>query len=242
MEELRYGSDRSQFAELSRTAAATSLGVVVVIHGGFWRDGFDLSLGRPLARSLVEEGWDVLNLEYRRVGGGGGFPQTFDDVADGIDLLAETDLATDRVITLGHSAGGHLAVWAAALGTLQDSPWGTPRVPVTAAVSQAGVLDLAGAADVNLGGGAAQALMGGPPDASWRLADPAQQVPLPVPVRCVHAADDQVVPIGQSAAYVDRARAAGADAELVEVPGDHFSVIDTASEAWRSTLTVLRDL
>ena len=113
MDKIRYGHDHAQFGELTRPTGR-SKGVVVVIHGGFWRAAYDLSLGRPLAASLVEHGWTAYNLEYRRVGNGGGYPKTLDDIAAGIDALAAVDgLDTSTVMTLGHSAGGHLAVWAA---------------------------------------------------------------------------------------------------------------------------------
>lgn len=235
MDQIRYGDDRSQFGELTRPAGP-SHGIVVVIHGGFWRSMYDLSLGRPLASSLVEHGWTAYNLEYRRVGNGGGYPQTLDDVAAGIDALAGVDgLDTSTVVTLGHSAGGHLAVWAAGRPKLIGTPWSDPAVRVTAAVAQAGVLDFHTA--VHLGSGAAKAFMGEHDDSTH--ADPTAQIPLDVPVRCVHGAADDVVPIGQSIGYVDRAAAAGADAELIEVEGDHFVVIDPASAAWRRTLEVL---
>jgi acetyl esterase/lipase len=234
-----YGDDPSQFGELS-LPSGTSRGVVVVVHGGFWRAAYDLSLGRPLAASLVEEGWAVWNLEYRRVGNGGGCPETFDDVAAGIDRLA--DLAGDSgldlttVVTLGHSAGGHLAVWAAGRG--RYDAW-APRVRVTAAISQAGVLDLVGGGEQRLGDGAVEALLGhaaGPGDAA---VDPLQQVPLGVPVFCVHGTGDDIVPIVQSETYVGAAVGEGAEAELLEVDGDHFVVIDPTSEAWRAQLGIL---
>ena len=238
MDLIRYGDDRSQFGELSRPNGRPK-GVVVVIHGGFWRSRYDLSLGRPLATSLVEHGWTAYNLEYRRVGNGGGYPHTLDDVAAGIDVLATVDgLDTSTVVTLGHSAGGQLAVWAAGRPQLIGTPWGDPAVRVTAAVSQAGVLDFHTA--VHLGSGAAKAFMGDHDDSTY--ADPSAQIPLAVPVRCVHSAADDTVPIGQSIGYVDRATAAGADAELVEVEGDHFAVIDPASAAWARTLKVLETL
>lgn len=226
-----YGEDPSQLAELQRPDGP-SRGVVVVIHGGFWKSAYDLTLGQPLARSLAAEGWTAWNIEYRRVGNGGGTPQTFDDVAAAIDALAEIeDLDTSTVVTLGHSAGGHLAVWAAGR---QD-----PRVAVTHAISQAGVLDLVMSERAGLGGGAAASLLGHPPgpdDGRW---DPQQQIPLDVPVWCVHGVDDAIVPLGQSEGYVVDAQAAGAQAEVVRVPGDHFAVIDTSSEAWAATLGVL---
>lgn len=242
VETIDYGTDRSQFGELTRPAGA-SKGVVVVIHGGFWRSQYDLSLGRPLAKALAADGWTAWNVEYRRVGDGGGWPETFDDIAAAIDALADVDgLDTSKVVTLGHSAGGHLAVWAASRAQLTGTPWDAPRVPVTAAISQAGVLDLAGAAADDLGGGAVQAFMGGTVDDRYAQADPTALIPVAVPVRCVHGTSDDTVPLSQSIDYVDRARAAGADAELVEVDGDHFVVIDPSSAAWARTLEILEAL
>lgn len=238
---IRYGDDPAQHGELTRPQGR-SRGVVVVIHGGFWRPQYDLSLGRPLATSLAEQGWTAWNLEYRRVGsspgGGGGWPQTADDVSAGIDALAEVDgLDLSRVVTLGHSAGGHLAVWAA--GRQRLARWREATVQVTAAVAQAGVIDLGAAA--SLGSGAVEAFLGGPPS-SVPDADPRRQVPLDVPVRCVHGRDDDDVPISQSQSYVDAATRAGADAALTPVPGNHFTVIDPRSAAWATTLQLLADL
>jgi acetyl esterase/lipase len=235
-----YGDDPSQFGELT-LPSGTPRGVVVVIHGGFWKASYDLDLGRPLAASLAEAGWAAWNIEYRRVGpagsgGGGGYPATFDDVAAAIDKLADLHLDLSTVVTLGHSAGGQLAVWAAGRGKYDGWP---PTVEVTAAISQAGVLDLVGGTELGLGGGAVEALLGhraGPED---EPVDPVQQVPLDVPVFCVHGRDDDIVPIRQSEAYVAAAVAAGAEAELVDVDGDHFVVIDPAADAWQTQLTVL---
>lgn len=229
---ITYGDDPSQFLELTVPTSGESRGVVVVIHGGFWRAEYDLSLGRPLAADLARRGWTAVNLEYRRVGGGGGFPETFDDVRDGIDALADiADLDTTRVVTLGHSAGGHLAVWVAGQ---------TTRVPVTGAISQAGVVDLGLSIEQDLGSGATLALIGSPD----RLpeTDPMAAIPLSVPVRCVHGRSDKLVPLSQSQSYVDAAVAAGADATLTEVGGGHFVIIDPATEAWATTVDVITDL
>ncbi len=236
---LTYGADPSQKAELHRPAAA-SRGVVVVIHGGFWRSAYDFSLGRPLAESLAANGWTALNLEYRRGGDGGGFPATFDDVTAGIDLLADVDgLDTSRVVTLGHSAGGHLAVWAAGLTALDDERW-RPRVRVTAAVSQAGLLDLRGAIDQGLGNGAVGDFLGAAASGGdLDVADPLARVPLDVPVTCIHGRADDVVPITQSSTYVRAASDAGAAAELVEVDGDHMDLIDPSSPVWTRTRDIL---
>ena len=232
---IRYGDGPSQFGELS-VPAGTPKGIVVVIHGGFWKAAYDLALGRPLAQSLVEYGWAAWNVEYRRVGDGGGAPHTLDDVAAAIDALHGHDLPLGRVISLGHSAGGHLATWAASRGRFER--WRT-RVDLTGVVSQAGVLDLWSAYDDNLGGGAVQAFLGHRPGPDDAEVDPLHQAPLAVPVHCVHGVGDDVVPIAQSHTYVRAATAAGAQAAVTEVQGDHFTVIDPGGDAWRQTLAVL---
>jgi acetyl esterase/lipase len=231
-ETIRYGEDPSQYVELS-VPDGTPRGVVVVIHGGFWKSAYDLSLGRPLAADLVANGWAALNIEYRRVGpaasgGGGGVPQTLDDVRAAIATLDDQALDLTRVVTLGHSAGGHLAAWA---GGAVDT--------VTHVISQAGVLDLVAADREGLGSDAVQGFLGHPAGPDDAAVDPQQQLPLDVPVWCVHGTDDDIVPIGQSVDYVAAATAAGARAELIEVGGDHFVVIDPRSAAWTRTVEVL---
>src|SRR5438128_11681154 len=97
-----------------------------------------------LCLDLAAHGLAAWNLEYRRVGAGGGWPETFTDVAAGTDALSDLELLdSERVVAVGHSAGGHLAFWLAARPTLPaDAPGAAPRVRIRAAVSQAGVLDL----------------------------------------------------------------------------------------------------
>ncbi len=234
-----YGNDEAQWGELWEPAGA-SRGTVVVLHGGFWRAAYDASLGTPLAADLAERGWTAWNLEYRRAGNGGGWPETFDDVARGIDLLADLGAPTETVLTLGHSAGGHLAAWAAARDRFGQ--WAGAAVQVTGVISQAGVLDLTRGAEEGLGGGAVEAFLGEPPDGAgvaYDVVDPMRQLPLDVPVWCVHAPDDEVVPFGYSEAYVRAATEAGATAELVEVTGGHYGHIDVTSSAWRSVVAVL---
>ena len=224
MQRISYGPDPSQYGVL-HLPDGVPIGVVVVIHGGFWKAQYDASLGEPLARDLAERGWAAWNIEYRRVGNGGGTPETFEDVSEAIDLLADLDVPLHTVVTVGHSAGGHLAVWAAGRTAM--------RVEVTAAISQGGVLDLQAAADADLGGGAVRALLGDEePDANW---DPLTQAPLDVPVICVHGTHDDEVPVGQSRSYVD----VSPRARLVEYDGGHYEHLDTASEAWRLTLEAL---
>jgi acetyl esterase/lipase len=238
-----YGPDPDQYGELYEPAGERRPGVVVVVHGGFWRAAYDASLGRPLAADVARHGWPAFNIEYRRVGKGGGWPTTFQDVADAIDLLADLDLDTSSVAAVGHSAGGHLAAWAAGRAGLPPAaPGSSPRVPVTAVVSQAGVLDLHTAAVTNVGGTAVRDLLGGSRDAvpeRYAWADPIVQVPLSAPVVCVHGLADDSVPFSQSARYVASACAAGAAARLVQVEGDHMAHTDPASQAWAAVLDAL---
>lgn len=241
-----YGADPSQFGELSLPAEARRPGTVVIIHGGFWRARYDLDLGRPLAADLVRRGYVVWNLEYRRVGNGGGWPRTFEDAAAGIDVLGDLDVDTSRVVAIGHSAGGHLAAWAAGRPRLPAGmPGAGPRVAITGVVAQAGVLGLVGCAEQRLSNGAALDLMGGTPaqlPEQYRVGDPMSAIPLGVPVLCVHARADDNVPFAQSVGYVEAATAAGASARLHEVPGDHFTLIDPASPDWRVVVDALPDL
>ena len=248
---LRYGEDQSQFVELTLPVSASGpLPVAVVIHGGFWRSAYALDLGRPLAATLPDRGWAALNIEYRRVGNGGGYPATLDDVAAAIDLLAVAGLAAarekgldldlTRVVTIGHSAGGHLAAWAATrLGQDPGSPGAGPAVAVSAVVSQAGVLDLRASAQDGLGADAAQAFLGGDPDTvpgRYDEVSPIERLPLGVPTLCVHASADGNVPISQSERFVEAAEAAGDDTELSTVDGDHFVVIEPRDPSWALVL------
>ena len=140
-----YGSDPSQLGELFLPAGARPFAVVVVVHGGYWKAQYDRSLMTDLCLDLAAHGLAAWNLEYRRVGSGGGWPATLLDVAAGVDLLADLEAPLDlsRVVAVGHSAGGQLALWAASRPTLPaDAPGADPRVVIGAVVSQAGLLDL----------------------------------------------------------------------------------------------------
>jgi acetyl esterase/lipase len=240
-----YGPDRAQFGELwlpGITPAAT----VVIIHGGFWRARYGVSLGRPLAADLAHRGYAVWNLEYRRVGAGGGWPATFEDIAAGIDLLCELPVGTARVAAIGHSAGGHLAAWAAGRpGLPPGAPGARPLVTVTAVISQAGVLALADCAREGVGGTAALDLMGGRPQdlpQRYRLADPMTAVPVEAAVLCLHSRADDAVPFACSERYVAAATRAAGRARLHETDGDHFTLIDPHSADWQVAVGALPGL
>ena len=242
---LHYGDGPSQHVELSLPAGpATELSVVVVLHGGFWKAAYGSDLGAPLAADLVTYGVAVWNVEYRRVGEGGGWPETLLDVAAAVDLLESKGQAAaggrldlSRVVALGHSAGGQLAVWAAGRGRLPaGAPGAAPKVLVSGAVSQAGVLDLVRASALGLGGGAVDHLLGGGPGdvpERYAVASPVALAPLGVPVTVVHGLHDVVVPPEISERY---AAAASGEVTAVFLPEvGHFEVIDPAHAAWAAS-------
>jgi acetyl esterase/lipase len=224
---------------------------VVLVHGGFWRAQYSKTLMNRLAASVAGEGWAAWNIEYRRLGplgGGGGWPVTFADVAAAIEQLRQVPgIDLDRVFTCGHSAGGHLALWAAARHRLPSgAPGAGPKVAVRAAVSLAGVVDLDRAARLGLGRGVTERLLGGPPELfpeRFAQASPAALLPFGVPQVLVHGLDDTTVPAELSADYQRRANAAGDDATYYPLPGvTHREVIDPRSPAWQVVLNHLRPL
>jgi acetyl esterase/lipase len=240
---IGYGSDRSQRADLYLPAGPGPHRVMVLIHGGSWQARYGRVVMRGLAGDLLRRGWAVWNIEYRRVGNGGGWPHTFADVAAAVDHLAEIDAPLDlgRVSLLGHSAGGHLALWAAARENLPPGApgfrEGAPPVRARAVISQAGVCDLAGAYR-RWRGGAARALMGGAPDElpeRYALADPVRLLPLGMPTLLVHGIEDSTVSIELSRSYAGAADGAGDELELVEIAGaagGHRAHIDPRGRAW----------
>jgi acetyl esterase/lipase len=236
----RYGDHPSQIGELFLPRTRGPYPVAVVLHGGYWRARYDRSLMTDLCMDLAAHGWAAWNLEYRRVGGGGGWPETFEDVAAGVDALAELDphLDLERVVAVGHSAGGHLALWAAARPTLPASaPGAEPRVIVCSAVSQAGVLDLRLAAELTPSAEPTRALLGDPdehPD-RYALASPRERLPLGLPQLLLHGNRDDVVSLRIPTAYAEAARNAGDPCELVVLRSTgHFEHLDSSTPAWHA--------
>ena len=219
--------------------------VAVLIHGGFWRARYRLRLEDRLVADLAGRGWAVWNLEYRRLGwrSRGGWPATFEDVAVGIDHLGRLDEPLDlaRVTTIGHSAGGHLAVWGAARrGLPPAAPGAEPRIRPAGAVAQAGVLDLREAHRLGLSKGVVRVLLGGPPGKvpqRYDSASPIERLPIGVPQLLVHGEADEVVPVSIGRGYAERADEDGVRCDLVTLPGvGHMEHLDPGSVAWTPVL------
>ena len=239
-EVVPYGEGPDRIAELRLPDGEGPHPVVVLLHGGFWRDPWTRDTLDAAAVELTRRGWATWNLEYRRVGAGGGWPATLHDVAAGIDALAEVDAPVDtgRIVLLGHSAGGHLALWAAARRRLPvGAPGAAPRVHPAGVVAVAPVADLAQAHRSGVGGDAVEAfLRRGPEDGSDRyaVADPRRLLPLGVPMALVHGEADDVVPPELSTSFADAAERAGDAVEVVLLPDvRHMAPVEPTDPAWR---------
>lgn len=244
---VAYGRSSEQVGDLRLPAGEGPWPVAVLLHGGFWRERYGRGSIEPLAVDLTRRGFATWSLEYRRVGAsGGGWPRTAEDVAAGIDHLADLDAALDleRVAVLGHSAGGQLAVWS----VRRTGVAGAPRVRPAVVVSLAGVMDLVDAALRASGDppNPTTAFLGGPPGErpdAYAEASPIGLVPLGVPQVVVQGLGDDRDFLDWHRAYVAAARAAGDRVEAVERDdADHFSVIDPVHPIWAETVAALERL
>jgi acetyl esterase/lipase len=249
---LSYGPLPEHAVDVRLPALEGPAALVVVVHGGFWKEEWDRAHAGPQSAGLAAAGHVVVTVEYRRVRmAGGGWPGTLDDVA----LLTDTVPArvaaalpgrvdAARTVLVGHSAGGHLVTWAASRHRLpSSSPWHRAEPLPVGVVSLAGVLDLALAAALGLGGRATQALLDGGPDQRperYAAADPARLLPTGVPTVLVHGSLDDTVPVTVSRSYAAAAAAAGQRVALHELAGaDHMALVDPASPAWPSVLAAV---
>ena len=251
---LAYGAESLQFGELYLPKDSGPHPVVILIHGGFWRAAYRLTLMQGLAGDLVQKGIVAWNIEYRRVGdAGGGWPGTLQDVAHAADYLATLApryaLDLTRIVAVGHSAGGQLALWLAGRSrlpkksklTVSDTP-----LSLAGAVSLAGASDLKLVWHLNLGQGAATEFLGGSPGKvpeRYSTASPDALLPLGIPQVLIHGDRDNQVPLTVSQEYVQKAALAGDRVRLIELPGaDHFVLIDPTSAAWGITIAEIEKL
>ena len=235
---VAYGSDANQFMDLRLPKGIGPHPLAIVIHGGYWRARYDLVYMGHLCAGLTAKGVATANVEYRRVGNaGGGWPGTFADMRAAYQLLVQSAqqhrFDVRRVIAMGHSAGGQLALCLAAR-----------EMGVKAAVSLAGVVDLQRAYELHLSNDAVVEFLGGTPAEvadHYREADPMR---LAIGARqwLVHGAADDVVPPGLSKDYVNAKVKAKEDARLVEISGaGHFEVVDPRAGAWGEVERVVID-
>lgn len=241
-----YGDAPSQFVELFLPAAAGPFPVVVLIHGGCWSAQYGgIEQMRDMAGALTAQGIAVWNVEYRRVDeAGGGYPGMYQDVATALDRLrvvaAPHGLDLARVVLVGHSAGGHLAQWAAARARLpRDSPlYRVDPLPVPTVISLGGLADLRHeAALIQTSCERDTAQLAGTPSAArpdvYADTSPAELLPSGVRTVLMHGELDSVSPPRAGRDYARRAMAAGDSAELIILPGaSHFDEVAAATPAW----------
>lgn len=248
---IAYGPDSLQFGELRLPPEGEGpFPVVVFIHGGCWLAQFDLTHVGPVSADLAARGYAVWTPEYRRVGDtGGGWPGTFLDIGRAVDhlriLAKEYPLDLNEVTVMGHSAGGHLAIWQAQrAGLPEDSPLYVPDpLPVSRVVSLAGITDLVAYNEVgNSCSVAVPKLMGGSPSEQpelYRQASPATLGPGSVPVWLIHGTEDAIVPPEQSSSYAALAGQDSSRVRLVTISGGgHFDLVHPASVAWEEVVRV----
>ncbi|MFL5297793.1 MAG: alpha/beta hydrolase family protein [Phenylobacterium sp.] len=249
---IHYGRAPGQVAELFLPAGKGPHPVVVLLHGGCFLKQFEgLAQTSAIAADLARRGYAVWNLDYRKLGEpGAGYPGTFQDVATGVDRLraeaSHYDLDIRRVVALGHSAGGHLALWAASRTRLPaTSPLHAPDpLPVAAAISLAGIGDLKGQGKVfalPCGDDTLDLLI----DAAHRKApyadtSPAELLPTGGKVVMVHGVYDSVMPPYTGLAYAQAAQRLGDRAEVVTIPNaGHFDLVIPGGPAWETVAAIV---
>jgi acetyl esterase/lipase len=222
---VSYGPGAADVAEVQLGGDDQPL--VIVLHGGFWRPEYDVTHLRAMIHGLAAEGFTAAAPEYRRIPGD---PDAMlEDVRVALRILpVELRGRHDgRVVVMGHSAGGHLALWAASVA---------PAPGLVGTVALAPVADVAGADRERLGDGAVGAFLGGAASSRPDL-DPTRMVSAIEPVVLLHGDADTAVPLRQSQAYA----VAHPDSVLTVLPGaGHFGVIDPASAVWPEVVAAVR--
>jgi acetyl esterase/lipase len=250
---IPYGNLPQQVGDLWLPDGPGRSPLVVMIHGGCWTKSIaNLEIMNWAAEDLRQRGVAVWNIEYRGVDEpGGGYPGTYQDVASGLDaaraIAASHHLSLHRVVVIGHSAGGHLALWAAARAKLpRSSPlWTLHPLKVDAVVDLAGLADLKTDTDTACGP-AMVATMAGPPSAErpdiYADTSPAALVPLDAHQFVIHGADDITVKPEIGFAYASKAMAAGDPVSVSNPPGGHVEAVSPGTASWSATGALIERL
>ena len=237
-----YGAHPDQYGELRLPTGPGPFPVAVLLHGGCWLENYDLAYFRHLAKAVTDLGWVTWTVEYRRVGGAGGWPETFVDVADALDYLRvlgqAQPLDLSHTIVVGHSAGAQLALWAAQRDRILEAhPLYRPQpVAVHHVLALSPVLDLARyrIGPKNSCHGAVEPLMGGTPDTvpdRYAAVSPIELLPASVPVSLISGQDDPTVSTASVRHYFERANSPRVRLELIE-GAEHFDPAVPGSMAW----------
>lgn len=223
--------------------------LVVLIHGGGWRSVVGADVFTPIARDLAEHGVAVYNVEYRRLGQGGGWPTTFHDVARALDHIVQLDaeypqITTEDELVVGHSAGGQLATWAGTRHKLDDDEVGSrPAFRPTRVISIAGPLDMRQTAKD--GNNHIVGALGGPPEQypeRWDSVDPIHNIDPSIPVAAVHGTADRVVRPHNSTRYINALNKQGGSGRLVLLDGqDHVAPVRPGSDAYRQVIDLIME-
>lgn len=242
---LPYGSEPRQFGLLHLPQGKGPHPVLVLVHGGCWQRSIaDHEYMEPLAAALADKGWAVWNIEYRGADEvGGGWPGTFRDVAAAVDelrrLAPKHALDLQRLALAGHSAGGHLALWA---GSRRQLPARSP-VAVPQPLLPQRIIGLAAIADLeryvsdNPGCGAAIPELIG--DATLPEVSPLRMLPATGAVTLIIGQDDMIVPASQAEGYARAAKSRGARVDIRRIPGDHFALVATDGAGSQAILSSL---
>ena len=248
-ERIRYGDDPSQVVDLWRPPTPGPHPVIVMIHGGCWTASVaSFHIMDWAAADLAQRGVAVWNIEYRRLEQpGGGYPGTYRDVAQSLFTLQRQASALglrfgDGLVVLGHSAGGHLALWSAGASKLaQTGPLKLPGLPkVRAVIDLAGLADLGRDTDTACGPEAVAQMAGSPP--AYASTSPAHMLPLGAELFVIHGARDSTVPPQIGARFAAKARAAGDVVHVSTPPGGHAEEIAPGTPSWEATAALVLKL